>query len=134
LALVSLALKPAHRQLSPADLDHAYDLAKRLTRINNAKDFFEYNRQFWDSIFGKAQRPILHEVFRQQEDRMARYYPMVLKLFPIARPSDILMELYRKGKITEAFRAFKKIHLEIVDEVIDHLKSQEAGDSSRRLR
>ena len=43
LALISLALKPAHRHLSPADLDHAYDLAKRLTRVNNAKDFFEYN-------------------------------------------------------------------------------------------
>jgi DNA-binding GntR family transcriptional regulator len=41
LAIISLALKPAHRQLSPADIDHAYDLAKRLTRINNAKDFFE---------------------------------------------------------------------------------------------
>jgi DNA-binding GntR family transcriptional regulator len=43
LALISLALKPAYRHLSPADLDHAYDLAKRLTRVNNAKDFFEYN-------------------------------------------------------------------------------------------
>jgi DNA-binding GntR family transcriptional regulator len=43
LALISLALKPAYRHLSPADLDHAYDLAKRLTRFNNAKDFFEYN-------------------------------------------------------------------------------------------
>jgi DNA-binding GntR family transcriptional regulator len=43
LALISLALKPAYRRLSPADLDHAYDLAKRLTRFNNAKDFFEYN-------------------------------------------------------------------------------------------
>jgi DNA-binding GntR family transcriptional regulator len=73
LALISLALKPAYRQLSPADLDHAYDLAKRLTRINNAKDFFEYNCQFWDSIFSKAQRPVLREVFRQLEDRMARY-------------------------------------------------------------
>jgi hypothetical protein len=29
--------------LSPADLNHAYDLAKRLARINNAKDFCEYN-------------------------------------------------------------------------------------------
>ena len=28
-----------------------------------------------------------------------------------------------KGKIAEAFRAFKKIYLEIVDEVIDHLKN-----------
>jgi hypothetical protein len=42
--------------------------------------------------------------------------------------------LYRRGKIAEAFRAFKKIYLEVVDEVIDHLKSQEAGDSSRRNR
>src|SRR5260221_1646088 len=40
LAIISLALKPAHRHLSPADLDHAYDLANRLTRINNAMDFF----------------------------------------------------------------------------------------------
>jgi DNA-binding GntR family transcriptional regulator len=134
LALISLALKPAYRQLSPADLDHAYDLAKRLTRINNAKDFFEYNCQFWDSIFSKAQRPILREVFRQLEDRMARYYPLLLKLFPTARPSERLIEIYRKGKIAEAFRAFKKIYLEIVDEVIDHLKSQEAGESSRRVR
>jgi len=63
LALISLALKPAHRHLSPGDFDHAYDLAKRLTRINNAKDHFEYNRQFWDGIFSKTQRPILREVF-----------------------------------------------------------------------
>jgi hypothetical protein len=27
---------------------------------------------------------------------------------------------------------FKKIYLEIVDQLIDHLKSQEAGDSSAR--
>jgi DNA-binding GntR family transcriptional regulator len=132
LALISLALKPAHRHLSPADFDYAYDLAKRLTRVNNAKDFFEYNWQFWDSILSKAQRPILPEVFRQLEDRMARYYPLLLKLFPAARPSEILMEMYRKGKIAEAFRAFKKIYLEIVAEVIDHLKSQEALNSSAR--
>jgi DNA-binding GntR family transcriptional regulator len=124
LALISLALKPAHRHLSPADFDHAYDLAKRVARSNNAKDFFECNCQFWDSIFSKAQRPTSREVFRQLEDRMARYYPLLLKLFPTARPSEILMEMYRKGKIAEAFRAFKKIYLEIVDEVIDHLKSQ----------
>src|SRR6516165_2313260 len=34
LVLISLALKPAHRHLSPADLDHAYDLSKRITQIN----------------------------------------------------------------------------------------------------
>jgi DNA-binding GntR family transcriptional regulator len=134
LALISLALKPAYRHLSPADLDYAYDLAKRLTRVDNAKDFFEYNCQFWESIFSRAQRPVLPEVFRQLENRMARYYPLLLKLFPTARPSEILMEMYRKGKIAEASRAFKKIYLEIVEEVVNHLKSQEAGDSSRRVR
>ena len=62
-----------------------------------------------------------------------RYEPLLLKLFPPeARPRqrEALIEIYRKGKIGEAFRAFNKIYLEIVDEVIDHLKSQEAGDSS----
>jgi DNA-binding GntR family transcriptional regulator len=127
LALISLALKPAHRHLSPADFDHAFDLAKRVTRSNSAKDFFEYNCRFWDSIFSKAQRPVLREVFRQLEDGMARYYPLLIKLFPKPetrpRPSERLIEIYRKGKIAEAFGAFKKIYLEIVDEVIDHLKS-----------
>jgi DNA-binding GntR family transcriptional regulator len=135
LALISLALKPAYRHLSPADLDHAYDLAKRVTRSTNAKDLFEYNCQFWDSIFSKAQRPTSREVFRQLEDRMARYYPLLLKLFRTPgtrpRPSEVLIELYRKGKIAEAFRAFKKIYLEIVDVVIDHLRGQEAGHSVR---
>jgi len=54
------------------------------------------------------------------------YEPLLMELFPTARPSEILIEIYRKGKIGEAFRAFKEIYLEIVDEVIDHLKSQEA--------
>jgi DNA-binding GntR family transcriptional regulator len=134
LALISLALKPAHRHLSPADFDHAYALAKRLTRINNTKEHLEYNRHFWDIIFSKAQRPILREVFHQLEDRGTRYEPLLLKLFPSEtrpRQRELLIEMYRKGKIVEAFRAFKKIYLEIVDEVIDHLKGQEAGYSVR---
>jgi DNA-binding GntR family transcriptional regulator len=134
LPLISLALKPAHRYLSPADFDHAYDLAKRLTRTNSAKEHFEYNRLFWDVIFSKAQRPILREVFRQLENRGTRYEPLLLKLFPSEtrpRQRELLIEMYRKGKIAEAFRAFKKIYLEIVDEVIDHLKGQEAGHSVR---
>ena len=55
---------------------------------------------------------------------------------PERRPRqwETLIEIYRKGKISEAFGAFKKIYLEIVDEVIDHLKSREAGDSSSRSR
>jgi DNA-binding GntR family transcriptional regulator len=137
LSLISLALKPAHRHLSPADFDHAYDLAKRLTRINNAKEHFEYNRHFWDIIFSKAQRPVLREVFQQLEDRGSRYEPLLLKLFPPEtrpRQREVLIEMYRKGKIAEAFRAFKKIYLGIVDEVIDHLESQETRKSSRRVR
>ena len=136
LALISLALKPAYRHLSPADFDHAYDLAKRLTRIKSAKEHFECNRRFWDIVFGKAQRPILREVFRQLEDRGTRYEPLLMELLPPeTRPHqrEVLIEIYRKGKITEAFRAFRKMYLEIVDEVIDHLKSQETGDSPRRV-
>jgi DNA-binding GntR family transcriptional regulator len=135
LALISLALKPAHRHLSAADFDHAYDLAKRITRINNAKDQFEYHSQFWDGIFSKSQRPILREVFRQLNDRMTRYDPLYLKVFPTpeGRPRqwETLIEIYRKGKVGEAFRAFKKIYLEVVDQLIDHLESQESDNPSR---
>ena len=98
---------------------------------------FPGGRNFWDIIFSKAQRPILCEVFRQLEDRGARYEPLLLKLFqPETRPRqrEILIEVYRKGKIDEAFRTFKKIYLEIVDEVIEHLRSQEAGDLSHPSR
>jgi len=136
LALISLALKPAYRHLSPADFDHAYELAKRITRSHDAKDLFEHHSQFWDGLFSKAQRPILREVFRQLNDRMARYDPLYLKVFPTpeTRPRqwETLIELYRKGKVGEAFRAFKKLYLGVVDQLIDHLKSQEAGDSSAR--
>ena len=128
LALISLAIKPAHRHLSPADFDHAYDLAKRLTRTRSAKEHFEYNRLFWDSIFSKAQRPILREVFRQLEERGTRYEPLLLKLFPPeSRPHqrEVLIEMVREGKIAEAFPAFKKIYLEVIDQIIDHLKSEE---------
>jgi hypothetical protein len=100
-------------------------------------EHFEYNRGFWDIIFSKAQRPILREVFQQLEDRGSRYEPLLLELFPPEtrpRQREVLIEMYRKGKIAEAFRAFKKIYLEIVDEVIHHLKSQEAGHSVRCVR
>ena len=74
-------------------------------------------------------------MFRQLEDRGTRYEPLLLKLFPPEirpRQREVLIEIYRKGKIAEALSAFKKIYLEIVDEVKDYLKSQEAGDSSAR--
>jgi DNA-binding GntR family transcriptional regulator len=111
LALTSLALKPAHRHLSPADFDHAYDLAKRLARIKNAKDHFEYNRQFWDIIFSKAQRPILHEVSRQLEDRGTRY-ELFCSSFSRQKP-DHASERYSsrpigKGRLPRRFEPLKR--------------------------
>src|SRR5262249_34702322 len=121
LALISLALKPAYRHLSPADFDRAYNLAKRITRSKNSKDHFEYHSRFWDGIFSKTQRPVLCEVFRQLNDRMTRYDPLYLKIFPTTetrpRQWEALIEIYRKGKITEALRAFKKIYLGVVDKL-----------------
>ena len=132
LAVISLALKPAHRYLSPADFDHAYDLAKPINRSRNAKDFFAHNRQFWDTILSKAQRPILCQVFRQLDDRMTRYDPFFLKLFPTPetrpRQREALIEIYRKGKIADAFRAFRKLYLEVVDQFVDHLNRHEAEE------
>jgi DNA-binding GntR family transcriptional regulator len=127
LALITLAAKPAHRHLSPADFDSAYGLAKQITRSNNAKEHFEYNHQFWDIILEKTQRPILREVFRGLEDRSIRYVPLILKLFPdpATRPRqrEVLIEFLRKGRVDEALRAFKKIYLEVVTEIIDHLRT-----------
>ena len=134
LALITLAAKRAHRHLSPADFDLAYGLAKQITRSNSAKDYFEYNRRFWDIIFEKTQRPILWEVFRQLDDRTTRYNPLLLKVFPdpATRPRqrEALIELYRKGKVDEALRAFKKIYLEGIHQVIDHLRSLESANAS----
>ena len=111
------------------DFDAGYDLAKRIARSNNAEDHFEYHSQFWDSIFRKAQRPILHEVFRQLNDRMTRYDPLYLKVFPAAetgpRQWETLIQIYRKGNIAEAFRAFKKIYLEVVDQIVDQIRREE---------
>lgn len=132
LALITLAAKPAHRHLSPADFDLAHGLAKQLTRSNSAREHFKYNRQFWDIIFGKTQRPVLWEVFRQLDDRSTRYNPLLLKLFPdpASRPRqrEVLIELYRKGQVNEALRAFKKIYLGVIDEVIDSLRAQHSED------
>jgi hypothetical protein len=72
-----LAAKPAHRHLSPADFELAYGLAKQITRSNSAKKHREYNRQFWDIIFGKTDRPILWEVFRRLDDRSIRRWKRI---------------------------------------------------------
>jgi DNA-binding GntR family transcriptional regulator len=128
LAIITLAAKAAYRHLSPADFDLAQGLAKQITRSNGAKEQFEYNRRFWEIIFEKAQGPILWEVFRQLDDRMARYYPLFHKLFPDPakrpRQREALIEFLRKGEVDEAVRAFKKLYLEVVHRIIDHLKSE----------
>jgi DNA-binding GntR family transcriptional regulator len=128
LTLISLALEPAHRHLSPADFDLAQGLAKQITRSNGAREQFEYNRRFWEIMFEKAQRPILWEVFRQLDDRMARYYPLFHKLFPdpakSPRQREALIEFLRKAEVDDAVRAFKKLYLEVVHRIIDHLKSE----------
>jgi DNA-binding GntR family transcriptional regulator len=133
LALITLAARPAHRHLSPADFDSAYGLAKQITRSNSAKEHFEYNRRFWDIIFEKTQRPILREVFRGLEDRSIRYVPLILKLFPDPstrpRQREVLIEFYRKGKVDEALRAFKKIYLEVVYQITEHLRTRESVDT-----
>jgi DNA-binding GntR family transcriptional regulator len=133
LSLITLAAKPAYRHFSPTDFDLAYGLAKQMTRTKSAKEYFEYDRRFWDIIFEKAQRPILWEVFRQLDDRLTRYNPLVLKLFPdpATRPRqrEVLIEFLRKGEADEAVRAFKKLYLEVVRRIIDHLETAESANS-----
>ena len=135
LAVITLAAKAAYRHLSPADFDFAYGLAKQITRSNSAKEHFERNRRFWDIIFEGTRRPIRWEVFRQLDDRMARYFPLFHKLFPdpATRPrqQEVLIEFCRVGKVDEAVRAFKKNYLEVVHQMIDHLETGESANSSR---
>src|SRR6516225_6441367 len=128
LAVITLAAKTAYRHLSPADFDLAYGLAKQITRSNSAKEQFEYNRRFWNILFEGARRPVRCAMFRQLDDRTARYYPLFLKLFPnpAARPRqrEVLIDFYRKGKVDEAVRAFKKNYFEVVHQMIDHLETR----------
>jgi DNA-binding GntR family transcriptional regulator len=134
LGLISLALKPAHSHLAPAHFDLANDLAKRITRTKSAREAFECTRRFWDIIFENAERPILWEMFQKLDDRMTRYYPLLWKeLYPTpeSRPHqhEALLELYRRGQFADALRAFKKIYLDIVDRIVDHLEAQEPANS-----
>ena len=130
LSLITLVAKPAYRHLSPTDFDLAYRLAKQMTRTNSAKEYFEYDRRFWDIIFEKAQRPALWEVFQQLDDRLTRYNPLVLKLFPDPetrpRQREVLIEFLRKGEVDEAVRAFKKLYLEVVHQIIHYLRAQDS--------
>jgi DNA-binding GntR family transcriptional regulator len=133
LAVITLAAKTAYRHLSPADFDLAYGLAKQITRSNSAKEQFECNRRFWEILFEGSRRPIRWEVFRQLDDRLTRYNPLVLKLFPdpVTRPRqrEVLIQFLRKGEVDEAVRAFKKLYLEVVHRIIDHFESEESANS-----
>ena len=133
LSLITLAAKPAYRHLSPTDFDLAYGLAKQMTRTNSAKEYFEYDRRFWDIIFEKTRRPILCEIFRRLDDQSTRYNPLFLKVFPdpATRPRhrEALIELCREGKIDEALRGFKKIYLEGTRLLIEYLQSPESAEA-----
>ena len=64
---------------------------------------------------------------------MTRYNPLFLKLFPdqATRPRqrEVLIEFLREAKVDEAIRAFKKIYLEVVHQIIDHLRSGESASA-----
>jgi DNA-binding GntR family transcriptional regulator len=125
LDLIGFAVKNAYRHLSAGDFDRAYELAKQATQSNSAKEHFEVNHRFWDIIFEASRRPVRWEIFRQLDDRMTRYYPLIIRLFPApaTRQREVLIELYRKGKVDEALVAFKKIYFDLVHQVIAYLEA-----------
>ena len=97
--------------------------------------FRQHRHQIPRSLsFEKTGRPILWEEFTRLDDRLTRYYPLVLKLFPDPakrpRQREVFIEFYRKGKVDEALRAFKKIYLEVVYQIIDHLETMESANSA----
>jgi DNA-binding GntR family transcriptional regulator len=128
LALISLPAKPAYPHLSLADFELAEKFARRMNRTQDPIELFEEVVRFWHIIFEKAQRPILLEVFEQLERRTTRYVPLLVDLFPDPekRPQhrEVFLSFYRKGKVTEAVRAFRKVYLKQIDIVIDHLRSR----------
>jgi len=63
LTLISLALKPAHRHLAPADFDLAYDLAKRITRTKSAREAFDVPASFGTSFLRKPSAQFLGKCF-----------------------------------------------------------------------
>src|SRR6516164_4316672 len=127
LALVSLAAKPAYPQLSPADFDRAEDMAVRLNQTQVPVEFFFGIMGFWHIIFKKAQQPVLLEVLTQLESRATRYVSLFIRLFPDPekrpRHRELFLGHYRKGKVAEAVRAFRKEYLKQIHSVIGHLSS-----------
>jgi DNA-binding GntR family transcriptional regulator len=127
LDLITFAVKTAYPHLSASDFDRAYKLAKQITQSNSTKEQFEVNHRFWDIIFEASRRPVRWEIFKQLDDRLTRYYPLILRLFPAptTRPlqREALVEFYRKGKIDEALAAFKKFYFEVVHKVMAYLEA-----------
>jgi hypothetical protein len=82
---------------------------------------------FWHIIIKEAQQPILLEVLDLLENRATRYVPLFIRLFPDPekrpRHRENFLEHYRKGKVTEAVRAFRKEYWKQTRSVIDHLSS-----------
>jgi DNA-binding GntR family transcriptional regulator len=132
LALVSLAIKPAHRRLSPADFDHAYEIAKQVSGARDAKRYSEFNGRFWNVILEKADRPILWEIFVQLDVRIARYYPILFRFYQTAarRPcfQELFIESYRLGQFNDALGILRKIDREMTTRVIGHLGTTEYGN------
>ena len=64
---------------------------------------------------------------------MTRYNPLFLKLFPDPakrpRQREALIESLREGKVDEALRAFKKIYLEVVHQIVDHFEGLKSADA-----
>jgi hypothetical protein len=42
----------------------------------------------------------------------------------------VLIEFLREDKVDEAVRAFKKLYLEVVHQIIDNLETMESADSA----
>jgi hypothetical protein len=136
LALISLIAKPAHRQLSATDFDLAEDIAVRLNQTQDPKEIFYGIVGFWHIILEKAQRPVLLEVLNQLESPATRYVPLFIRLFPDPekrpRHREIFPEHFRKGKITEAVRAFRKEYWKQTRSVIDHVSSSKRAAARSR--
>jgi hypothetical protein len=62
---------------------------------------------------------------------MTRYYPLVVQLHPTpesrSRQHEVLIEIYRQGRIGEALKTFKKLNLETINYLIDHIAKKQIG-------
>jgi DNA-binding GntR family transcriptional regulator len=127
-AILDETFKPGER-LPEEQVGKMFNVSR--SPVREALLAFENDRRFWDIVFEKAQRRILWEVFRQLDDRLTHYNPLVIKLFPDPgtrpRQQEVLIEFLRKGEVDEAVRAFKKLYLEVVHQIIHHLKTEDAG-------